>query len=170
MPPKIRVPPRRRPGSDPVNNAIKHFNDVQKSCQAGKRKLSQSAEEDFTDELGGNDTPEAGDTESTEIRQDVKLEAEEERLTADPPIQSLEYDFTVEENPEKINYWTLRRLIRKDSMYDYLNFAGLDSDQINLVIPMLREKEVTNWDLFLFRDYISVTRLQKWGIPEGICV
>ncbi|EGF99726.1 uncharacterized protein MELLADRAFT_112500 [Melampsora larici-populina 98AG31] len=171
MPPKCRIPPRRPSGYDPASSLIKHHNEVSDSIREGYAKGKRRAsEEPAIDELADRATPELGELESNENLNIVKIEVEEDSSSIAPTSGTLEYIFPVQVSPHNIDYWTLQNLIRRASMYNYLEFAGLDEDQIQLVIPILREKQVTNWDLFLFRDYINGARLEGWGIPYGICV
>ncbi|EGF99725.1 uncharacterized protein MELLADRAFT_94156 [Melampsora larici-populina 98AG31] len=162
---------QRGPNYDPVEIQISNFNMKTEEYER-RAKASLAAESQ-----PGHPSPHPSETGASGDTVAIKVE-EEDSPTADPPeddclvlaLCSTDYTLPDQSNRLTINYLTLRRLIRLRSLWDYLTFAGLDEDQVDAVVPILKGQCVTNWDLFLFPKYISEERLGSWGIPYGICV
>ncbi|EGG07327.1 uncharacterized protein MELLADRAFT_85740 [Melampsora larici-populina 98AG31] len=68
-----------------------------------------------------------------------------------------------------VMFASLRRIMAKTTLEDYLCFACLDEDEIDNVLPILQGNGVNHFDLFLFVDYVNKDQLRKWGISVGTC-
>ncbi|EGF99409.1 uncharacterized protein MELLADRAFT_94660 [Melampsora larici-populina 98AG31] len=61
----------------------------------------------------------------------------------------------------------LRMIMDATTLKDYLEFARVEPDEIARVIPILKEKGVNHFDLFLFKEYVNKDIMKSWGISPG---
>lgn len=64
-------------------------------------------------------------------------------------------------------FMKLQHILEETTLEDYLRFARLEVEDIARVLPILMEKGVNHFDLFLFKEYVNKDILHSWGISPG---
>ncbi|EGF97084.1 uncharacterized protein MELLADRAFT_70227 [Melampsora larici-populina 98AG31] len=168
-----------RPESDATDlgeNAVNHLSDIRMEHGVVKMEDGEDGADRASTHLVKMEPDEdGGDRSSTqsdprELCTSVDACLNEGQTGTDEGIVSPGYSDPAPGMPPDICYSTLRRLITKASLWEYLAFAGMDEDQMDVVMPILKKQYVTNWDIFIFREYISLARLLEWGIPYTFAV